>query len=104
MKGKVLLMLHAHLPYVNHPDHPYFLEENWLFEAITETYIPLLMAFKRLERDNVPFGITISLSPPLIEMFAEHTLVDKYRRHLESLIELAEKEVDLTKKDRKSVV
>jgi len=99
LKGKILLMLHAHLPYVNHPDHPYFLEENWLFEAITETYIPLLMAFKRLEKDAVPFGITISLSPPLIEMLAERTLVNKYRRHLESLIELAKREADLTKKE-----
>lgn len=99
MKGKILLMLHAHLPYVNHPDYPYFLEENWLFEAITETYIPLLMAFERLNDDSVPFGITISVSPPLLEMFSERTLMDKYRRHLESLIELTKKEVETSKKE-----
>ncbi|BBJ27859.1 glycoside hydrolase family 57 protein [Athalassotoga saccharophila] len=99
MKGKIILMLHAHLPYVNHPDHPYFLEENWLFEAITETYIPLLMAFERLRDENVPFGITVSVSPPLIEMMADRTLMDKYKRHLQSLIELAKKEVSLTKNE-----
>lgn len=99
MKGKVILMLHAHLPYVNHPDHPYFLEENWLFEAITETYIPLLMAFKHLTDDGVPFGVTISLSPPLLEMLSDPTLMGKYRRHLDGLIELAKKETSTTKRE-----
>ena len=39
-KGYLALVLHAHLPFVRHPEENYFLEENWLFEAITETYIP----------------------------------------------------------------
>ncbi len=99
MKGKFLVMLHAHLPYINHPDHPYFMEENWLFEAMTETYIPLLMAFKRLLRDNVPFGVTMSLTPPLLEMLSNKTLQEKYRKHLISLIELAEKEVKITENE-----
>ncbi len=97
MKGKILVMLHAHLPYVNHPDYPYFMEENWLFEAITETYIPLLRVFKRLLADGVPFGVTMSLTPPLLEMLSNQTLQNKYRRHLEMLIELSEREISLTK-------
>ena len=97
MRGKFLVMLHAHLPYVNHPDHPYFMEENWLFEAMSETYIPLLRMFKRLLKDSVPFGIAMSLTPPLLEMMSNSTLQQKYRKHLLSLIELAEKEVETTK-------
>ena len=96
MSGKLIMVLHAHLPYVNHPNHSYFMEENWLFEAITETYIPLLMAFNRLIADEIPFGITMSITPPLFEMLSNRTLKDKYRRYLKSLVELAEKEVDLT--------
>ncbi len=99
MKGKFLVMLHAHLPYVNHPDHPYFMEENWLFEAITETYIPLIMMFKRLMKNGIPFGVTMSLTPPLLEMLSNKTLQQKYRNHLLSLIELAEKEVARTKSE-----
>jgi len=34
-KGKFVLMLHAHLPFINHPDFPSFMEERWLFEAMT---------------------------------------------------------------------
>ena len=42
-KGYLCLVLHGHLPFVRHPEHEYFLEENWLYEAITETYIPLIL-------------------------------------------------------------
>ncbi len=40
--GYLALILHAHLPFVRHPEHDEFLEEDWFFEAITESYIPLL--------------------------------------------------------------
>jgi 1,4-alpha-glucan branching enzyme len=40
-------VLHSHLPFVRHPEHERFLEENWLFE-VTETYLPLLAVFERL--------------------------------------------------------
>jgi len=39
------LILHAHLPFVRHPEHEEFLEEDWLYEAITEVYLPLLFVF-----------------------------------------------------------
>jgi hypothetical protein len=37
-QGYLTLVLHAHLPYVRHPEHARFLEEDWFFEAMTETY------------------------------------------------------------------
>ena len=46
------LILHAHLPFVRHPEHENFLEEDWLFEAITETYLPLLRLMRRLVDDG----------------------------------------------------
>ena len=33
-KGYLALVLHAHLPFVRHPEYPEFLEEDWLFEAL----------------------------------------------------------------------
>ena len=47
-QGYLSLVLHAHLPFVRHPEHEKFLEENWLFEAITETYVPLLQILEWL--------------------------------------------------------
>ena len=34
-RGALSIVLHAHLPYVRHPEYPEFLEEDWLYEAIT---------------------------------------------------------------------
>src|SRR6266850_834094 len=46
--GYLSLVLHAHLPFVRHPEFPQFLEEDWLYEAIGETYIPLARMMERL--------------------------------------------------------
>lgn len=93
-KGYLLLLLHAHLPYVRHPEHAYFLEENWLFEAITETYVPLIRVLDRLVEDKINFRITMTLSPTLASMLSDELLESRYRAHLARLIELAEKEMD----------
>jgi 1,4-alpha-glucan branching enzyme len=91
-QGSVAFVLHAHLPYVRHPEHDDFLEERWLYEAITETYIPLLEMLAALDRDRVHARVTISLSPPLLGMLADPLLRTRYLRHLDQLVELAEKE------------
>lgn len=96
-KGYVALVLHAHLPFVRHPEHEEFLEEDWLYEAITETYIPLLDVFEGLMRDEIPFKITMSITPPLASMLADPLLQERYQFHLERLIELAEKETIRTR-------
>ncbi len=98
-KAKIGLVLHAHLPFVRHPEYPKFLEENWFFEAVTETYLPLIRMFNRLRRDEVPFRITLSLSPTLMTMLADNLLKERYVAHLERSIELGMKEVERTKGD-----
>ena len=100
MQGYLSLVLHAHLPFVRHPEHPKFLEENWLFEAITETYLPLLEVFEGWRRDGMDTRLTICLSPTLCAMLRDPLLQDRYARHLDGLIELAEKEVHRTYWDR----
>ncbi len=98
-RGYVALVLHAHLPYVRHPEHEMFLEEDWLYESITETYIPLLKAFERLCDEGVQYRVTVSLSPTLVSMLRDALLQDRYLRHVERLIELAGKEVERTRWD-----
>ena len=36
--GYLCLVLHAHLPFVRHPEFDDFLEEDWLYEAIAERF------------------------------------------------------------------
>ena len=96
-EGFLCLVLHAHLPFVRHPEHEDFLEEDWLFEAITETYLPLLQTLERLEHDAVAWRLTMSLTPSLIEMLNDPLLRRRYTRHLARLCELAAKEVERTR-------
>ena len=95
--GYLALVLHAHLPYVRHPEHVDSLEENWLFEAITETYIPLFLVLEDLLRDEVDFRLTFSVTPTLALMLGDPFLQSRYLRRLESQMELAEKEVARTR-------
>ena len=95
--GYLALVLHAHLPFVRHPEYNDPMEEYWLYEAITETYIPLLNVLRNLIEDGVDFRITMSLTPPLIAMLKDPLLQDRYMRHINKMIELIEKEVERTK-------
>ena len=100
MPGYLAIILHAHLPFVRHPEHEKFLEESWLFEAITETYLPLLQIMDGWQRDGMEARLTLTLSPTLCAMLRDPLLQDRYARHLDSLIELAEKEIHRTHWDR----
>jgi 1,4-alpha-glucan branching enzyme len=95
--GYFALVLHAHLPFVRHPEDPTVMEEQWLYEAITGTYLPLIQMFEGLLSDHVPYRVTVSLSAPLITMLTDDLLKLRYAEHLDKLIELTEKEIDRTK-------
>ena len=92
--GYLALVLHAHLPFVRHPESDYVLEEEWLFEAIAETYIPLLQVFEGLLRDGIDFKITMSMTPPLVAMLRDPLLQDRFDEHLSKLEELIELEME----------
>lgn len=91
--GYLAMVLHAHLPFVRHPEHSHFLEEDWLYEAMTETYIPLIDVFGGLVDDGIDFRITMSLTPPLVSMLSDELLQKRYLRTIDELIELSEKEL-----------
>ena len=73
------------------------MEEQWLYEGITGTYLPLLQMFEGLVADGVPYRCTVSLSAPLITMLTDDLLKERYAAHLDRLIELAEKEIERTR-------
>ncbi len=97
--GFFSLILHAHLPFVRHPEYPEFLEEDWLYEAITEVYLPLIFIFQSLHEAGVKPRLAMNVSPPLCEMLSDKLLQERYTRHLENLLELADKEVHRTRNE-----
>ena len=98
-RGYFSLVLHGHLPFVRHPEHDEFFEESWLFEAITECYVPLIALCDRLLADGLPFRFALSLSPTLCAMLQDELLQRRYLQHLGKLIELTQKEIARTSAD-----
>ncbi|MDK2992579.1 MAG: 1,4-alpha-glucan branching enzyme [Clostridiales bacterium] len=97
VQGYVSMVLHAHLPYVRHPEYSDCIEERWLFEAITESYIPLIDILDGLIADKVDFRLTMSITPTLLSMLDDDFLKKRYIEYLHKSIELSEKEVIRTK-------
>ncbi len=97
--GYLALVLHAHLPFVREIEQEDPLEQHWLFEAITETYVPLLLVLDNLIGQGIDFRLTFSITPTLASMLADPLLQSRYLVRLERLMELAEKEVARTQSD-----
>ena len=97
MTNNINFMLHAHLPFVRHPEYSKFIEEDWLNEAINECYLPLLRMFHKLRDEGVPFRLVFSISPTLNFMLRDPLLKERFLTYLNSRIELGEKEVVRTK-------
>lgn len=93
-----LLLLHAHMPYsLNNKGD--CLEERWLYEALTDCYLPLVEIMDSWLQDELNFKITLSLSPPLLSMLTDRRIKERYLAYLRALIELAEKEEERTRQE-----
>ncbi len=97
--GSLAILLHAHLPFVRHPEYEDFLEEDWLHEAVVETYLPLLRIFRRLAVEKVPFTVTITMTPTLCAMLRDPLLQERTERYLDRAEDLARREIDRTEFD-----
>lgn len=95
-KGYLAIVLHAHLPFVRHPEHEDALEERWFYDAITQCYLPLLFIMEELEHEGIDFRFTLSITPTLGSMLSDRLLLSRYRRRLDVLIELGKKEINRT--------
>lgn len=98
-RGYLALFLHAHLPFVRHPEQEASLEEKWFFEALTESYLPLILSWEQLAEEGVNFKLNLSLSPPLLSMLTDPLLQERYQTYLNKLLALAAREKERTQQD-----
>ncbi len=97
------LVLHSHLPYVKKAGRWPFGEE-WYFEAMLETYIPLSMAFYRLIDKGIDFRLTLGVTPVLMEQMLDSYMIYETEKYIETKIESVQKELEIySKEDRKEV-
>ncbi|MBM3149239.1 MAG: DUF1957 domain-containing protein [Chloroflexi bacterium] len=80
--GAFTFVLHSHLPYCRSAGRwPH--GEEWLHEAASETYIPLLNALYDLRQIGCASKLTLGLTPVLVEQLADPLVI----RHLTEFIE-----------------
>ncbi|MCM3081258.1 1,4-alpha-glucan branching protein domain-containing protein [Brevibacillus invocatus] len=91
--GYLALVLHAHLPYVRHGDRDDCLEERWIYEAMLESYLPILLVCEKLLEDRIDFRLTVAVSPTLLSMLEDELVQSRFRIHLRKTVELAGREV-----------
>ena len=94
--GQLAIVLHAHLPYVR-KNEKNSLEQDWLFQAILECYIPLLQVIESSKKENpLNTKLTISLSPTLLSLLDNKQIKDTFPSWIETrndfLNELPQKE------------
>ena len=82
IQGAFTFVLHSHLPYCRQAGRwPH--GEEWLHEAISESYLPLLMALHDLHQEGCPFRLTLGITPVLAEQLADGLVL----AHLEEFLE-----------------
>lgn len=80
--GAFTFVLHSHLPYARQAGMwPH--GEEWVHEAIAETYVPLWTALYDLADEGVDYRITISITPILAEQLADPLIVEHFLTYAE---------------------
>ncbi len=87
--GSFVFVLHGHLPYCRKAGVWPFGEE-WVFEAMAETYIPLLDAITDLVERGVPVRLTMGFTPVLVEQLHDPYMLFRFDEYLSAKVAAAE--------------
>lgn len=87
-RGGLCFVLHGHMPYVRQAGRWPFGEE-WLYEAMAETYAPLAQMLERLAAEGVSAGLTLSFTPILLEQLSDAYIQKNFAEYLEDRIRRA---------------
>jgi len=89
------LVIVAHQGYIRHLDDEkqYAAENNILFSAISQTYLPLLNLFNSLKKENCPFKLSLVLSPVLCSLLDDEVVKQQYIEWLDARIAFGESEI-----------
>jgi 1,4-alpha-glucan branching enzyme len=92
----ISLALSLHAPFVRHPEASRSREEQWFFESLSETWLPLLEVFDRLDSEHIPFKVALSLSPTLCHMLRDEYLLESYLKYTDRQIVFGLRELERT--------
>lgn len=90
--GAFTFILHNHLPYCRLAGRwPH--GEEWIHQALAETYVPFLCAMYDLRQEKVPFHLTCSLTPVLTEQLADRDIREHFLVYLDVQITAANSDI-----------
>ena len=98
MSGSFCLVLHSHIPYCR-KSGVWPAGEEWLFEAMNECYIPLLIALRRLVLEGIRPGITVGVVPILAEQLSDGYMKARFLEYMGDKIVRAQHDMERFKDD-----
>lgn len=88
MKKALVMILHAHIPYVlDHGAWPH--GEDWLNESVAESYMPLLEGFQELADNGCQPKVTLVVTPILAEQLCDERFKERFKGYLENKVNAA---------------
>ncbi len=96
MSGYFMIVLHTHIPFVKGKGMWPFGEE-WLYEVMYGSYIPLVKMLEDLYEDGIIPNITVSITPVLLSQLTMPECIDGFRRYIARKIELINADRDYFK-------
>jgi 1,4-alpha-glucan branching enzyme len=96
--GAFTFVLHSHLPYARMAGRwPH--GEEWIHEAATDTYLPLLEALHDLAGEGVRYRLTIGITPVLAEQLADADVLANLEEYIGDLRDRAASDVGRFERD-----
>ena len=90
--GAFTFVLHSHLPYARLAGRwPH--GEEWIHEAASETYIPLLQTLYDLKEDRVDYKLTVGITPILAEQLNDALVLEHFEQYLDDRIAAAQRDI-----------
>ena len=86
MTGYFTLVLHTHLPYVR-KNGAWPVGEDWLYQAMSETYLPLLGMLAEMDSEDISSCMGITMTPVLCEQLADPYVQDRFIEYLKVMAE-----------------
>jgi len=91
--GSFTFVLHSHIPYTRKAGMWPFGEE-WLYEATSESYIPILDILNELVEEGISPKITMGFTPVLLEQLTDKYMNERFERYLFHKIDTCAKEME----------
>ena len=99
---KFVLILNTNQEYIKHTGEEAVLyagERSYLFESISNVYIPLVQMLEKFEAEKIPCRIARVLSPVLCTLLEDSEIQAQYIEWLDKKIEFGKKELERVKSD-----